>query len=313
MPKYMVNAEDKIYLMEGDTENFKATKVVRNISRKKISQTQTKPPPKEIKHIPFIPLEVSEMILTELFLIYAKELDFKRMVQLATSFSKSYTKLFCRSVFGYLVLGEEFSATYWENTFLSIELLSIRRISRTFRLLSMIYNSYLLKPSTPHYRNYKQILRFQNTARTEPWDFFLDHDSFKVDQERIDSGIEPILETLSMDIQREWFAYQCGPCLGDSVWLEGDYERSVLLARDVLSPVLILDLQVTKRNSSEQYQIYKKRDDKPSTGWQAFNKLFGLIFGPTAGVFYVQIPDLHIFNGQVDDHFHLFTYIDKYD
>lgn len=303
--KYIIDAEDNIYRMEGSLDEFRATKVKRNI---RVFPIIPKTNPETPTINTSLPLELTHMIFTEMFFIYAKERDFKRMLQVATSFSKSYTRLFCRSVFGYLVLGEQYSATYWENTFLSVETLTIRRISRTFKLLSMIYNTYLLKQSTPHYRNYKQVLRFQNLSRTEPWDFFLDNKSFKVDQQRIEDGVQPIMETLSMDIHREWFAYQCGPCLGDSVWLEGDYDRSVLLARDLMSPVLILDLQLRNRNLSE---VTKR--DKPSSGWEAFNKLFGLIFGESAAIFYVQVPDLHIFNGQVDEHFQLFTYISKFD
>lgn len=301
MTDFLIDAEERIYEMHGTEFEFQARRVERDIKGKERVQ---QPPKKRLKttpSIPPLPYEIVEIIMDQLLQNYARALDFKNVLQIATSFTKSYTEHFCLELFGVTHLGEVHYPKSLEELDVPEDSLTVKRIGQTIKLLSVIYETYILRGMTPYVKDYKLQIQFQSIHFTDPWNCLpIYTESYQDLLRDFRLNIVNMTDRLDMDIYKEWYTFQCGPCLGDTVWLEGDRQRSVLIAYDFLSPVLVLDLKLYSGNHvlDNRRRKVKKTISK---GWSAFNKLYRLFFGESGAVFFVMIPDTGIFNDMLDE------------
>lgn len=300
MTDFLIDAEERIYEMHGTEFEFQAKRVERDIKgQKRVAHIKKKL--KTSTKSCTLPYEIVEIIMDQLLENYARNLDFMNVLQIATSFTKTYTEHFCLGMFGVTRLGEAQFPKSLEEIDVPESSLTVKRISQTIQLLNLVYETYILKGMTPYVKDYKLQIQFQSIHFTDPWNCFPPYnESFQDLLRDFRLSIVNMTDRLDMDIYKEWYTFQCGPCLGDTVWLEGDRQRSVLIAYDFLSPVLVLDLKLYSGNHvlDNRRRKVKKTISK---GWNAFNKLYRLFFGESGAVFFVMIPDTGIFNDMLDE------------
>lgn len=273
MSTFLVSLESSIFRMEGTHTNFKATKVVKDISNFDFDLYESSLEPIQKTTLP---CEILEMILRHVFKIYLSNRDYRSAIRLATFFNKTFTQGLTLTLFGSSLNTDD-------------HILSCSKISQTLRLLSAIHDKVFLLPYTRHYLDYKLTLQFKKDESRfqqwrplygQPWHYF------DANQLPLYRNVYTIQPPRSAEFpEEEWNVFKCGEHLGDMVWMDGCYDGGYFEAKQELSPVLIID------------------GDFSHQSWMGFNLLYQLIYGENSGLFHT----VKLTNSLFDD------YIDEYD